>query len=346
MDSYNQYNQRRRKPRQWEWKKQPGYPKRPLSAYNCFYRDERMRMLEEIPMNTDRGGLPGMSKLIAQRWKGLSTEMKHPYEIEAYKEKVQYDKKVRHFKVKILLNFESEETEETTVVSTDEAEQPSSSPSHSSEGTLLSAKHTPGFVDKNSCIISPISFFEGNSANVLTTEYYTSHTIPFNPVSEGATTRYIGTEKFDMSSMYDNWSDQAVRETFEMYCNTAVDAVASSQNANCHNSATANDPNIRNIAMTMLTHAPSGNDTVPTGTLDMDPISYAILQLSLGQQQQQHHAQESNQISCDDDWECQSVDTSAFFDNDFTSMFECHNTVPSDVRNDNNEENFYGDYQS
>jgi hypothetical protein len=99
----------RGKLRRWVWKKAPGYPKRPLSAYNCFYRDERLRMVHEIPKSDERGGLTGMSRRIGPRWKALSKEMKQPYEKEALEEKVKYGELVAIFKASALSEFDRQE---------------------------------------------------------------------------------------------------------------------------------------------------------------------------------------------------------------------------------------------
>jgi HMG (high mobility group) box len=343
MESYK-YSRRRRKERRWEWKKQPGYPKRPLSAYNCFYRDERMRMLDEIPMNKDRGGLTGMSKLIGQRWKVLSTAMKHPYEMEAHAEKAKYEKKVRLFKVQTLLNYESGET---TVVSTIDGTEPTNSnQSHSSDGhrpSVTGTEHS-GCVGKKSCIISPASCFK---VNVLTKEPVKNQNIPFNPVS-GGTTRCTGSEQFDMSSMYHNLLDHTTQATYEIYCNTVIDG-SSFQVSHGHGNATVEDQRNRNKII-LLTDTLSGDNTVPPVTDGVHPKNYS--RTMLGMEQQQQHKQELDQNSCDA-WDCESITSSVFFDNDFSCLVDSH-AVPtvrhvdtSQGRKDKHEPNCSGDnYQS
>jgi HMG (high mobility group) box len=87
---------KRTEPKKWEWKKPDGFPKRPLHAYNCFYRDERKRIIED---NTGLlGGLTGLSAIISKRWKDLPMDLKEPYLNEAKEEKDLYDDAVRCWK--------------------------------------------------------------------------------------------------------------------------------------------------------------------------------------------------------------------------------------------------------
>lgn len=77
-------------------KKAPGHPKRPLSAYNFFFKDERNRILNSISSSSDyyekdqnRGrvglvhgkiGFEDLAKLIGTRWKETGPEERAPYE--------------------------------------------------------------------------------------------------------------------------------------------------------------------------------------------------------------------------------------------------------------------------
>lgn len=85
-------------------KKPKDKPKRPLSAYNIFFKEERHRILEEIPesdTNNKTGekggrirkkrphgkiGFESLAKTIGQRWQDLG-----PGQVEYYKEKAQED---------------------------------------------------------------------------------------------------------------------------------------------------------------------------------------------------------------------------------------------------------------
>lgn len=62
-------------------KKPKDMPRRPLSAYNIFFREERGRMLKAIEDGTDaledgqsQGLFSAMGKSIAKKWKALSKE--------------------------------------------------------------------------------------------------------------------------------------------------------------------------------------------------------------------------------------------------------------------------------
>ena len=65
-------------------------PKRPLTAYNTFFKDERDKLLsDEIP-SSDTGtmGFLSLAKTITQRWKELP-----PDEVETYKTRAEEDMK-------------------------------------------------------------------------------------------------------------------------------------------------------------------------------------------------------------------------------------------------------------
>ena len=87
-------------------KKEKNKPKRPLSAYNIFFKEERTRILEELPEgdpkpdanNADgptrkrkkrphgKIGFESLAKAIGQRWQDLSSD-----QVEIYKKKAEQD---------------------------------------------------------------------------------------------------------------------------------------------------------------------------------------------------------------------------------------------------------------
>lgn len=70
------------------WKKVKGFPKRPLSAYNLFFRDERKRLLELSPTKI---GFANLAKTVASHWKTLDDHAKAPYDTIATEEKKKYN---------------------------------------------------------------------------------------------------------------------------------------------------------------------------------------------------------------------------------------------------------------
>ena len=115
---------RKRKSPDKPWKKPPDMPKRPLSAYNLFFRDERERILgagSEGKQTDETGGatVPGevksagkkgksksgigfsnLAKTIATKWNELDKDIRAPYEEIAATEKKKYDELVAEWRVK------------------------------------------------------------------------------------------------------------------------------------------------------------------------------------------------------------------------------------------------------
>lgn len=107
---------RKRKSPAVPWKKPKDMPKRPLSAYNLFFKDERERILgqgrssqagtnpekeggtrshtEKKKRPTAGIGFANLAKTIAAKWNELDPESRAPYEGIAAKEKARYDKAV------------------------------------------------------------------------------------------------------------------------------------------------------------------------------------------------------------------------------------------------------------
>ena len=114
---------RKRRSPEKPWKKPKDMPKRPLSAYNLFFRDERERILSAGPdgdLKTDRSdtgapipkgkgkrskktsgiGFANLAKTIAAKWKDLDDEVKAPYEKIAAAEKKVYEEAVGEWRIK------------------------------------------------------------------------------------------------------------------------------------------------------------------------------------------------------------------------------------------------------
>jgi hypothetical protein len=113
---------RKRKSPDKPWKKPPDMPKRPLSAYNLFFRDERERILgagSEVAKQSDETsgaveaksggkkvksksgiGFSNLAKTIANKWNELDKDIRAPYEEIAAAEKKKYDELVAEWRVK------------------------------------------------------------------------------------------------------------------------------------------------------------------------------------------------------------------------------------------------------
>lgn len=85
-------------------RKPPGMPRRPLSAYNIFFREERVKWLEELKiMNTnnesiaDKSTFHAMGKEIGGRWKKLSKDERLKYEEIAKQDMKRYRDQMKEF---------------------------------------------------------------------------------------------------------------------------------------------------------------------------------------------------------------------------------------------------------
>jgi HMG (high mobility group) box len=79
------------------WKKEKGFPKRPLSAYNLFFRDERQRLLDA---STNRKlGFAMLAKTVASRWKTLDDTARIAYNTTAAIEKNLYNAAVKVWRI-------------------------------------------------------------------------------------------------------------------------------------------------------------------------------------------------------------------------------------------------------
>ncbi|KAL3910223.1 MAG: hypothetical protein SGARI_002230 [Bacillariaceae sp.] len=82
-----------KKPRRKKSRKPAGYPKRPLSAYNIFFKDTREKIIEEH----GKTNFQDMVRLIAAAWKEATAEEKKKYEALAAKDLIRYKDQVGVF---------------------------------------------------------------------------------------------------------------------------------------------------------------------------------------------------------------------------------------------------------
>ena len=107
------------------WKKPVGKPKRPLSAYNIFFKEERARLVAEINGSATGGasaaeeadrqqseaarshrkthgmGFAGLAQNIAGKWKTLDNASRRPYEKKAAVDKARYVREVAAWKTSL-----------------------------------------------------------------------------------------------------------------------------------------------------------------------------------------------------------------------------------------------------
>jgi hypothetical protein len=74
--------------------KDPNAPKRALSAYMCFAKDQRGAILKKNPTF----GVTDVAKALGAQWK--TTKDKSKYEAEAAKDKARYEAAMKKYKAK------------------------------------------------------------------------------------------------------------------------------------------------------------------------------------------------------------------------------------------------------
>jgi hypothetical protein len=91
------------------WKKPKDMPRRPLSAYNLFFKSERQKIVSSMSSDMHQEGrkkkalgigFAGLARVIASRWKLLESEDKSAFEEQARMEKLRYRNQVSVWKSK------------------------------------------------------------------------------------------------------------------------------------------------------------------------------------------------------------------------------------------------------
>ncbi len=77
-------------------KKPAGLPKRPLSAYNLFFQEERLKIQRE---GQSKVGFNDFGKLIGSRWKELSDEDRQKYNARANEDTIRYQREMNLLKL-------------------------------------------------------------------------------------------------------------------------------------------------------------------------------------------------------------------------------------------------------
>eukprot|EP00594_Rhizosolenia_setigera_P002206 CAMPEP_0178953358 /NCGR_PEP_ID=MMETSP0789-20121207/8375_1 /TAXON_ID=3005 /ORGANISM="Rhizosolenia setigera, Strain CCMP 1694" /LENGTH=403 /DNA_ID=CAMNT_0020634609 /DNA_START=93 /DNA_END=1304 /DNA_ORIENTATION=+ len=108
----------RKKPGRPKRESKDGYPKRPLSAYNFFFKDERQRLLKTMPKNKQlvskstsniyprkgreqphhKMSFQDMGKKIGFNWKNAPKNVREKYTLMAKEEKKKYEEKLKEYK--------------------------------------------------------------------------------------------------------------------------------------------------------------------------------------------------------------------------------------------------------
>ena len=109
------------------WKKPKDMPRRPLSAYNLFFKSERQRIVSSVISDKQRTGnslgvgFVGLVRNVASKWNILESSDKSVFEEQAKIEKIRYFKEVSVWR--------SKRAEKSTVESVETIEAPTKSSS-------------------------------------------------------------------------------------------------------------------------------------------------------------------------------------------------------------------------
>lgn len=99
---------KRKTSKQGAYKKPKGAPRRPLSAYNLFFKEERVNWLAERKQNGTslsdgaKSTFMAMGKIIGSRWKELTPEQRRKYVEVAEKDKERYLREMDEYKKKVV----------------------------------------------------------------------------------------------------------------------------------------------------------------------------------------------------------------------------------------------------
>ena len=134
-DEKTQKKKRKRKPPAVPWKKPKDMPRRPLSAYNIFFKHEREVIMaqraaaaggadkpsipqDSSPQSSTKSkkhvksgvGFAGLAKSIAAKWKEMDAESREPFEKSAAGEKAKYKEKMLIWRAKQKAEKEAQQT--------------------------------------------------------------------------------------------------------------------------------------------------------------------------------------------------------------------------------------------
>ena len=79
-----------------KWQKPKDMPKRPLSAYNLFFRQERQRLIDAG--DGKLGGFAGLSRKVSAKWKKLDAAAKQPFALLAKDDQIRYKREIKQWR--------------------------------------------------------------------------------------------------------------------------------------------------------------------------------------------------------------------------------------------------------